>query len=32
MLYTVPMNMNGYVPILINTLDTIVRGGNLLTG
>ena len=23
--YTVPMNINEYVPILINTLDTIVR-------
>ena len=25
------VNINGYVPFLINTLDTIVRGGNLLT-
>ena len=24
-LYTLPMNINGYVPFLINTLDTIVR-------
>ena len=24
MLYTEPMNINGYVPFLINTLDTIV--------
>ena len=26
LLYTVPMNINGYVPIFINTLDTIVKG------
>ena len=25
-LYTIPMNINGYVPFLINMLDTIVRG------
>ena len=30
LLYNVPMNINGYVPILINTLDTIVRGINML--
>ena len=24
--YTLPLNINGYVPFLINTLDTIVRG------
>ena len=29
---TVPMNINGYIPILINSLDTIVIDGNLLTG
>ena len=27
----IPMNINGYVPILINTLDTIVRRGNMVT-
>ena len=27
MLYTLPMNIDGYVPFLINFLDTIVRGG-----
>ena len=26
LLYIVPMNINGYVPFLINMLDTIVRG------
>ena len=26
-LNTLPMNINGYVPYLINTLGTIVRGG-----
>ena len=31
-LYTLPMNINVYVPILIDTLDTIVRVGNLLSG
>ena len=25
LLYTLPVNINGYVPFLINTLDTIVR-------
>ena len=29
LLYTTPININGYVPSLINTLDTIVRGGML---
>ena len=27
LLYTLPMNINGYALFLINTLDTIVRGG-----
>ena len=27
----VPVNINGYVPILKNTLDAIVRGSNLLS-
>ena len=27
LLYTVSMNINGYVPFLINTLDTIIGGG-----
>ena len=31
LLYTIPMNINRYVPILINKLDTIVRGGIMLT-
>ena len=26
-LYTVPMNINGYVPFLINMFNTDVRGG-----
>ena len=30
-LYTIPMNINGYIPILINTLHCIVRGNNMLT-
>ena len=30
LLYTVPMNINGYVPFLINTLDTIVREVDML--
>ena len=30
MLCIVPININGYVPILINTLGTILRGGNIL--
>ena len=28
--YTQPMNVNGYVPFLINALDTIVMGVNML--
>ena len=31
LLYTVPKNINGYVPILINTLETIVREGKILS-
>ena len=31
LLYTVPMNINGYVPFLTNMLDTIVRWVNMLT-
>ena len=32
LLYTPAININGYVPIFINTLDTIIRGGgNMLT-
>ena len=31
LLYTLPVNSNGYVLFLINMLDTIVRKGNLLT-
>ena len=31
MFYTLPMNINGYVPILMNTLDTIIREGTMLT-
>ena len=27
LLYTLPININGHVPFLINTLDTIVEGG-----
>ena len=27
----IPMNINGYIPILINMFDTIVRGDNMLT-
>ena len=27
LLYTLPVNSTGYVPFLINTLDTIVRVG-----
>ena len=30
LLYTVPMNINGDLPFLINTLDTFVRGINML--
>ena len=30
-LYTLPMNINGYVPFLINTLDTSMTGVNMLT-
>ena len=26
LLYTLPMNINGYAPFMISTLDTIVRG------
>ena len=29
LLYTLPVNINGYVPSLINTLNTIVRVGDL---
>ena len=28
LLYTVPMNINGYVLFFINTLDTIVQAGD----
>ena len=31
MLYTLPMNIDRYVPFLIKTLDTIVRGYNTLS-
>ena len=31
MLYTIPMSNNGYVPFLINILDTILRGLNTLS-
>ena len=31
LLYTIPMNINGYVPILINTSDSIIRVGNMPT-
>ena len=31
LLQNVPMNINGYVPFLINKLDAIMRGGNMLT-
>ena len=27
MLYTLPMNINGYVPFFINTLETIMMDG-----
>ena len=30
-LYTVPKNINGYALFLIDTLDTIVRGVNMMT-
>ena len=30
-LYTLPMNFNRFVPILINTLDIIIRGSNMQT-
>ena len=30
LLYTIPVNINGYVPFLINTLETIVRGKHIL--
>ena len=30
-LYTIPRNINGYVLFCINTLDTIVRGENMLS-
>ena len=31
LLYTVPMNLDRYVPILINMLDAIVSGGKMLS-
>ena len=27
-----PMKINGYIPFLINTLDTIIRAGKMLSG